>query len=279
MWCRARCNRRRIIPPQCQWCQQLSAARPGASASNRSRGARHRARQPAGSTPRRPHSRRHPGAPGAVSHVPESDHAAARCAHAPNGQCATRIRSRRRASGVAGATRLRRRESGSLARGADGRGVPNRRARFCGELRHPDDDAGGVGVVPPPTQPRRPYPGSIQRDDGIPCCPSFPAGASMGARGRRAAVRTVGAKRRAQTAVVAARQADRRVRGPAGAGEARRAADRAGRQRLCATRHRRRRRRPGQTAIGNAHSGFHRCAVRRGARRGVCQHGRLRAYR
>ena len=42
---------------------------------------------------------------------------------------------------------------------------------------------------------------------------------------------------------------------------------------------RRRRGRPRQAAIGNADSGFHRRAVRRGTRRSLCQHGRFRARR
>ena len=52
-WC-ARCDRRRIVPPQCQRCQQLGGSGTRASASNRSRSSRHRPRQPAGRTPRRP---------------------------------------------------------------------------------------------------------------------------------------------------------------------------------------------------------------------------------
>ncbi len=201
-----------------------------ASAPHRPRSPGHRARYAARRGARGPCLRRHPGAPGAVADVPEGDHPAVGCAAAADSAGAARIRARRRASGVAGPARLGRGAGGPSSRRADGRGVPDRRPGFRRELRHRHDRAGGLGVVPPPAPPGRPHPGAVHRGDGIPCCAWHSAGPPVGARRRHDRLRAVGPRRGPAAALVAGRQADRRLRRPAGAGEARRAAHGAGRR-------------------------------------------------
>ena len=112
-----------------------------------------------------------------------------------------------------------------------------------------------------------------------PCRASRSARAPLGSRRRRHRLRPVGARRRAAGRVVAGRQADRRLRRPAGTGEARRAARGAGRARRPSAGDRRRRRRPRQARNPDAVSGFHRCAVRPGTGGRLRQHGRIRPSR
>ena len=75
-WC-ARCNRRRVFPPECQRRQQFGASGDRASPPNRSRSPRHRPRLAPRRAARRAGPRRSPGASGAVADVPEGDVAAA----------------------------------------------------------------------------------------------------------------------------------------------------------------------------------------------------------
>ena len=225
---RARCDRRRVVPPECQRRHQLGASGDRASPPHRSRGPRHRSGHAAGRTACRKGARRDPRAPGAVADVPQGDVAAAGRAAAADGRRAARIRSRRGASGVAGAARLRRPARRAVPRCPDGRGIPDRRRGFRGELRHRRRIAGRVGVDPAPAQAGRPHAGAVHVGDGKPCRTSHPASAQVGAGRRRHGLRTVGARRSAARDVVAGRQADRRVRRPARAGEARRAARCAG---------------------------------------------------
>ena len=226
-WC-ARCNRRRVFPPECQRRQQFGASGDRASPPNRPRSTRHRPRHATRRATRRADPRRNPGASGAVADVPEGDVAAAGRAATTNGGRAARIRTRRGASGVAGAARLRRPARRPLPRRPDRGGIPNRRRGFRGELRHRHRGRGRVGVDAAPAQPGRPHPGAVDVGDGKPCRASHSAGATSGP----AASTSPGSRRRramwTATAVVAGRQADRRVRRPARAGEACRAARRTG---------------------------------------------------
>ena len=226
-WC-ARCNRRRVFPPECQRRQQFGASGDRASPPNRSRSPRHRPRHATRRGTRRADPRRNPGASGAVADVPEGDVAAAGRAATANGGRAARIRPRRGAFGVAGAARLRRPARRPPPRRPDRGGIPNGRRGFRGELRHRHRGQGGLGVDAPPAQPGRPHPGAVDVGDGKPCRASHPAGLPVGARRRHHRLRAVGARRWTATAVVAGRQADRGVRRPARAGKACRAAGRTG---------------------------------------------------
>ena len=84
-WC-ARCDRRRVLPPECQRRHQLGASGDRASPPQRSRSPRHRPGHAARRAAGRPGPRRCPRSPGAVADVPEDHLAAARCAAAPNGR-------------------------------------------------------------------------------------------------------------------------------------------------------------------------------------------------
>ena len=68
-------------------------------------------------------------------------------------------------------------------------------AGFAAELRHRRRGTRGMGVDPPPAQPRRPHPGAVDVGDGKPCRASYPAGTQVGARRRHHRLRAVGARR------------------------------------------------------------------------------------
>ena len=276
---RARCDRRRVLPPECQRRHQLGASGDRASPPHRSRSHRHRSGYATGRTACRKGSRRNPRAPCAVANVPEDHVAAARRATAADGRRPARIRSGRRASGVAGPARLRRTARRAVPRHPDRRRIPNRRSGFRGELRHRRRIACCLGVDPSPAQAGRPHAGAVHVGDGKPCCTSYPASAQVGAGRRHHGLRAVGTRRRTAATLVAGRQAGRRVRRPARAGETRGAARCAGAARRPSAGHRRRRRRPRQAQKRHAVSRFHRCALRRTARDGIRQHGRLRPPR
>ena len=103
------------------------------------------------------------------------------------------IRSRRRAPRVACAARLRRSARRAPSRRADGRGVPDRRSGFRGELRHRLRRPGRLGVDAASAQPRRPHARAVDIGDGKPCRPSHSSGPQVGARRRHRGVRAVGA--------------------------------------------------------------------------------------
>ncbi len=183
---------------------------------------------PRGRARRGPGARRSPRAPGAVADVPEGHVAAAGRAAAADGRRAARIRPRRRASGVAGPARLGRRARRAAPRRADRRGIPNRRRRVSRESY-------GIGVT---SRAAWAWTRHLHSSADRTLAPStsamenlvahrHPAGTQVGARSRRHWLRAVRARRAPAPALVAARQADRRLRGPAGSGEARRTARRA----------------------------------------------------
>ena len=86
-----------------------------------------------------------------------------------------------------------------------------------------------MGVDATLAQQRRPHAGAVDRRDGKPCRAPHPACAQVGARRRHHRLRAVGTGRSPAPQLVAGGQTDRRLRGPARAGEARRAAGGAGR--------------------------------------------------
>ena len=165
---RARCNRRRVLPPECQWRYQLGASGDRASPPHRSRGPRHRPGHAAGRAARRQGSRRYPCSPRAVADVPQDHLATAGRATAPHGGRAARIRSGRGAFGVAGAARLRGVARRAPPRCADRRRIPNRHRGFRRKLRHRLRRTRRVGVDASPARPRRPHAGTVDGGDGKP---------------------------------------------------------------------------------------------------------------
>ena len=189
-WC-ARCDRRRVLPPECQRRHQLGASGHRAPPPPRSRSPRHRPGHAAGRAAGGPGPRGCPRSPGAVADVPEGHLAAARGAAAPNGQGVAGIRPRRRAPRVTGTARLRRAARRALPRRADRRGIPNGRSGFRAELRYRYRRTGGLGLDPSPAQPRRPDAGAVGVGDGKPCRTSHSSGPQMGAWSRHRRLCTV----------------------------------------------------------------------------------------
>ena len=144
-WC-ARCDRRRVFPPECQRRHQFGAPGDRAPSPQRSRSPCHRPGHTARRPACRPDSRGCPRASGAVADVPEDHLSSAGRAPAPNGGSAEGVRPRRRSSRIAGAARLRRVARRALSRHADNRGIPNRCCRFRRELRYRPCGARRMGM-------------------------------------------------------------------------------------------------------------------------------------
>ncbi len=150
---RARCDRRRVLPPECQRRHQLGASGDRASPPHRSRSHSSSPRTRRAGEP--PADKVHDGI--RVHRVPSRMFP--KITSLPLGvprprmvERAARIRSGRRASGVAGPARLRRAARRAVPRCADRRRIPNRRSGFRGELRHRRRVACCLGVDPSPAQ-------------------------------------------------------------------------------------------------------------------------------
>lgn len=159
---------------------------------------------------RRLNSRRHTGAPGAVTNVFEGNHVAAWSANALTSRRAARIRSGRGVRLVS----LTLLWHGGM-RAARRLGVPKIEVHqtdvpgFRIELRYSDPNTGNVSMVPRSAPPCRPHPGAVHCDYGILLTKSYSASISVCVRSRHAPVRAVDAQLGTRADSVTSRQAHR----------------------------------------------------------------------